>query len=289
MAKRSRGLPDGFTRGLSEEFKSSVRENRWMPILKRVCRPYLPTEDIAPETLRPGHLDEVTALAQGCLETVSHVRSDVGRLHGHDDDRWWLQGSLLTAMNTGVRTMRFLAAGLRNEIVLTYPSSTGLTAAGITRNNAHDLAAAIALDLVCRAWSPLYLAVGLKLTISWLLSCGHSEVRMDAKGHGALPVFSFERLPDVAEAVRSYPSFDADEIRGKIIWENLRAKERRASQRGNGERQGPWSSPDTPKRWAKRFRVSVDTMKRLLKAGTIRNKRLSDRSYQVHVDDVPKA
>ena len=51
---------------------------------------------------------------------------------------------------------------------------------------------------------------------------------------------------------------------------------------------GPLSEPDTPTRWAKRFGVSVDTIKRRFKDGTIRNKKLSDRSYQVDLRDIPR-
>ena len=52
--------------------------------------------------------------------------------------------------------------------------------------------------------------------------------------------------------------------------------------------EGPWSRPDTPTRWGKVFGVSGDTMKRRFKDGSIRNKKLSDRNYQVHLDDLPK-
>lgn len=58
---------------------------------------------------------------------------------------------------------------------------------------------------------------------------------------------------------------------------------------GGGSPDGPWSQPDTPKRWAKVFGVNVQTIKRRFQDGKIRNKKLSDRSYQVHVDDVPRA
>ena len=51
---------------------------------------------------------------------------------------------------------------------------------------------------------------------------------------------------------------------------------------------GPWSTPDTPARWAKRFKVSPRTFKRHVAGGKIRAKPLSDRSYQIHLDDLPK-
>jgi hypothetical protein len=50
---------------------------------------------------------------------------------------------------------------------------------------------------------------------------------------------------------------------------------------------GRWSKPDTPTRWAKTFKVSVRTLKRRFADGTIRHKELSDRSYMIHLDDLP--
>ena len=50
---------------------------------------------------------------------------------------------------------------------------------------------------------------------------------------------------------------------------------------------GPWSKQDTPSRWGKKFGCSADTFIRRYEDGTIRAKKLSDRSYQVHVDDIP--
>jgi len=49
-----------------------------------------------------------------------------------------------------------------------------------------------------------------------------------------------------------------------------------------------WSKSDTPKRWAKRFGVSVSTIKRHFRDGSIPNRPLSDRSYQVRLDSVPQ-
>ena len=48
-----------------------------------------------------------------------------------------------------------------------------------------------------------------------------------------------------------------------------------------------WSQQDTPRRWAKRFGVSEKTFKRHCANGTIRHKKLSDRSYMVGQDDIP--
>lgn len=51
---------------------------------------------------------------------------------------------------------------------------------------------------------------------------------------------------------------------------------------------GPWSEPDSPKQWAKRFNMSWDTLKRRIDEGKIRVKKLTSKSYQIHVDDLPR-
>lgn len=56
---------------------------------------------------------------------------------------------------------------------------------------------------------------------------------------------------------------------------------------GKGEQDGPWSRPKSPKDWAKVFGFSRDTFIRRCEDGTIRHKKLSDRRYLVHLDDVP--
>lgn len=50
---------------------------------------------------------------------------------------------------------------------------------------------------------------------------------------------------------------------------------------------GPWSTADSPARWAKQFKVSPRTFKRRVKDGKIRAKILSDRLYQINLDDLP--
>jgi hypothetical protein len=50
---------------------------------------------------------------------------------------------------------------------------------------------------------------------------------------------------------------------------------------------GPWSKPDSPKRWAGQFGISDRTFKRRVEDGTIRAKVLSDRLYQIHLGDLP--
>jgi hypothetical protein len=48
-----------------------------------------------------------------------------------------------------------------------------------------------------------------------------------------------------------------------------------------------WTTVDTLGRFAKLFGFSVDTLKRRFKDGSIRCKRLSSKSYQIAVDDLP--
>ncbi len=48
-----------------------------------------------------------------------------------------------------------------------------------------------------------------------------------------------------------------------------------------------WTTPDSPQRWAKVFGFSVDTLKRRFKDKKIRYKKLSSKSYQIAVDDLP--
>jgi hypothetical protein len=50
---------------------------------------------------------------------------------------------------------------------------------------------------------------------------------------------------------------------------------------------GPWSEPTTPSQWAKVFGLSWDALRRRFNDGSIRNKKLSTKSYRVHVDDLP--
>ena len=56
----------------------------------------------------------------------------------------------------------------------------------------------------------------------------------------------------------------------------------------SSEKDGRWSQPDSPSRWAKVFNMSPATFKRHVKGGKIRVDKLSDRSYRVHVDCLPQ-
>ena len=50
----------------------------------------------------------------------------------------------------------------------------------------------------------------------------------------------------------------------------------------------PMTNADSPSRWAKVFQCSWDTLKRRLKEGAIRHKKLSVKSYQIAIDDLPE-
>jgi hypothetical protein len=54
------------------------------------------------------------------------------------------------------------------------------------------------------------------------------------------------------------------------------------------EQIGPWSEPDSPSRWAKRFKISARSFIRHVEKGIIRARKLSDKSYQVALADIPK-
>lgn len=48
-----------------------------------------------------------------------------------------------------------------------------------------------------------------------------------------------------------------------------------------------WTPPDSPQVWAKLFRFSVRTLMRRFKEGRIRHRKLSSKSYQIAVADLP--
>ncbi len=48
-----------------------------------------------------------------------------------------------------------------------------------------------------------------------------------------------------------------------------------------------WTTPDLPSQWARLFRVSRSTFMRRLQEGSIRHKKLSSKSYQIAVADLP--
>lgn len=54
------------------------------------------------------------------------------------------------------------------------------------------------------------------------------------------------------------------------------------------QQDGPFSAADSPTRWAKLYKISAKTFKRRVRDGKIRAKILSDRLYQVRLDDLPK-
>jgi hypothetical protein len=79
---------------------------------------------------------------------------------------------------------------------------------------------------------------------------------------------------------------------GKMAWlwlrqqEALRVTQEQATPPAADD--GPWSKPDTPSRWARVFKVSSRTFIRWVKAERIHAKKLSDRSYQVRLTDLPE-
>ena len=75
----------------------------------------------------------------------------------------------------------------------------------------------------------------------------------------------------------------AEVIRGAV----MRQSERRGAT--PSEPQGcTWSKPDSPSRWAKVFKVSPATFIRYVTNGTIHAQKLSSKSYQVALPDIPE-
>lgn len=92
------------------------------------------------------------------------------------------------------------------------------------------------------------------------------------------------RLADAILQLSSRPA----EARGDV--ENGRDEALRRDKKdeqSHGKESEQWSEPDTPSRWARKFGVSVSTIKRYFKNGKIRSIRLSDRRYRVHISDIP--
>lgn len=87
------------------------------------------------------------------------------------------------------------------------------------------------------------------------------------------------------EAVKS--SIESKLRDALILRDKLRLKASEIRHAAGGDA-GPWSKPDSPSRWATKFGISPKTFKRHVDAKKIRAKRLSDKLYQVHVDDVPE-
>ncbi|MFZ1933475.1 MAG: hypothetical protein WCB27_05905 [Thermoguttaceae bacterium] len=122
-------------------------------------------------------------------------------------------------MNTGLRAGLFLWAGLENEILGAYATAPGeISGGGMTQSNAHQLAAQLALDVVCQAWNEVY------LRSTWLVKSEEGEravpckrqnvgmiyryrrplVNMLADQGGGFPLFKREHVPAVADAILHY-------------------------------------------------------------------------------------
>ena len=54
-----------------------------------------------------------------------------------------------------------------------------------------------------------------------------------------------------------------------------------------GDPAGPWSQPDSPEQWAKRYRTTRKTLQDWFRAGTVRHKRLSPKAIMIHLNDLP--
>jgi len=227
MARSRKGRQQS---GFTDEMKLVISEGRCGPTQRFVCKPPIPTEELTPDKLQPGHLDELSSLARSCLEGVADVRGHAQRLVGNDDDRWWIQASLVSAMTTALRAGMFLSAGLEQEILQAYPSSVTLSAAGMTCGNAHRLATAVTLDVVCRAWSAVYRRQCRRpVHAGMLYTYRRPLVSMRPEDKRDFPLFKYSDVPAVVGVIQSYPPFDAQEILARIQWENAKVKERRVT------------------------------------------------------------
>jgi hypothetical protein len=56
---------------------------------------------------------------------------------------------------------------------------------------------------------------------------------------------------------------------------------------GGANLQPEMTTADSPSRWAKMFGISLSTLKRRFADGSIRHKKLSTKSYQIAIDDLP--
>jgi hypothetical protein len=87
----------------------------------------------------------------------------------------------------------------------------------------------------------------------------------------------------------------ANPIAAELNWEFSRAILEAASKKPVTSSHNPapqsdhieWTTVDTPARWAKLFGISRDSLIRRFEDGSIRHKKLSPKSYQVAIDDLP--
>ncbi len=93
--------------------------------------------------------------------------------------------------------------------------------------------------------------------------------------------------PAVRKAIRGFPMFDAKALALRIKAERQRCLTRWAVPTKEKGQDGPWSQSDTPSRWAKRFKISSRTFVRYVRDGKIRARKLSNKSYQVHLACLP--
>ena len=168
-----------------------------------------------------------------------------------------------------MRAAWFLKAGLETEILLAYRSSKALRAAGVTCSNAHRLAAALAIEVVCRAWNAVYRAEGVKPTIdSAIYTFRQPLVRMIPSDREGFPLFKGEHIPAVVDAIQTFPDFDVGDIRGRTDW-------------GEGQGEGMGRASAKPKRGngngGKKSRKGVGGRKPLRTAEVQRRKRIVEK------------
>lgn len=102
----------------------------------------------------------------------------------------------------------------------------------------------------------------------------------DADHVWGFPVVDWSKLPS------GWPNPDGDAVaslRRILAW----AESKVVEQPPQGKVDGPWSKPDSPRRWAIVFGISAKTFVRKAKSGEISTHKLSDRSYQVALSAIP--
>jgi hypothetical protein len=230
MAKKQHAESPSVTEShfseMPEDLKLSISEGILPPVTMDMVYPYVPTEAITPESLQPGHFDELTALAQHCLLASDFVRKIAATLDETDDARWWFEHSLVNTLTSALRAERMLDAGLEREIIRAYPSCVIISAAGFTWNNAHRLATHNALHLVCEAWHAVYVAEGQEIGTRMSIM-QRAPIGMRPTDEANFPLFKTEHLSAVARVINAQPCSNEFELQARIDWENAKVTERR--------------------------------------------------------------
>jgi hypothetical protein len=90
-----------------------------------------------------------------------------------------------------------------------------------------------------------------------------------------------------AGKLAGYQGPDFDRAKPETIIDGLIARFEKSPDLTDNETLMSLSKPDTPSRWGIKFGFSAKTFLRRVKSGKIRAKKLSDKSYQVNLDDLP--